>query len=181
MSSTATRPSELALPAQAFTALRDALHAQVGPDAAAAALRMAGFAAGESFFRILADAGDEDLGRLPAVRFWKQFARLFASRGWGQFSYTEPHPGVGSLEAADWVESRGEEGSGQPACHFTTGLLSSLLGKVAGAEVGVMEVECRGRGDARCRFLFGGTDAVYSVYERVAAGEPADSALQQIG
>jgi uncharacterized protein len=181
MAVTGTRSSELAIPVSAFTAMRTALNAEVGPDTAAAALRQAGFAAGESFFSILAQEGEEALQQLPAERFWQKFSALFSTRGWGQLKYSEAHPGVGSLEAADWAESRTEEPADRPSCHFTTGLLSSLLGKVAGAEVGVMEIECRGRGDARCRFLFGGTEAVFAVYERLARGDTADTALQQIG
>jgi bacteriochlorophyll 4-vinyl reductase len=181
MASTGTRTSELAIPAPAFVALRTALITHVGQDAAASALRMAGFAAGDAFYSILAESGEDELRRLSAERFWKRFATLFASRGWGQLGYSEAHPGVGSLAAADWAEGRNGEAADRPSCHFTTGLLSSLLGRVAGAEVGVMEVECRARGDARCRFLFGGTDAVYAVYERLAGGAAADAALQQIG
>jgi bacteriochlorophyll 4-vinyl reductase len=175
------RSSELAIPASAFAALRTALNAQVGPDAAASALRQAGFAAGDAFFSILAESDEDALRKLPAERFWAHFATLFRSRGWGQLSYSEAHPGVGSLETADWAESTTDEPAERPCCHFTTGLFSSLLGKVADAEVGVMEIECRGRGDTRCRFLFGGTAAVIAVYERLAQGDAADAALQQIG
>jgi hypothetical protein len=181
MALTGPRSPELAIPVPAFAALRDALNTHVGPDTAASALRMAGFAAGDPFFRILAEGDEEELQGIPAEQFWKRFSTLFASRGWGQLAFSEAHPGVGSLDASDWAESRSGHTVERPSCHFTTGLLSSLLGKVAGAEVGVMEVECRARGDARCRFLFGGTDAVFTVYERMAAGEPPDAALQQIG
>jgi bacteriochlorophyll 4-vinyl reductase len=174
------RSSELTIPVPAYNALREALQTEVGADAAASALRMAGFAAGDAFFRILAEPGEEQLRSLPAERFWQEFSRLFSGRGWGQLAYHEAHPGVGALHAADWAESRGVVAE-RPSCHFTTGLLSSLLGKVADAEVGVLEVECRGRGDARCHFLFGGADAVFAVYERLAAGDAPDSALQQIG
>jgi predicted hydrocarbon binding protein len=177
---TSTRVPELTLPAPALTALREALQQEVGADAAATALRMAGFAAGEAFFRILAEADEDRLRTLPADRFWKDFGRLFSSRGWGQLTYEEAHPGVGSLHAGDWAESR-EMQAERPSCHFTTGLLSSLLGRVSGADVSVLEVECRGRGDGRCRFLFGGADAVFAVYERLATGEAPEAALQQIG
>jgi hypothetical protein len=61
----------------------------------------------------------------------------------------------------------------QPSCHFTTGVLANILGRAADGEVAVLEVECRSRGDQRCRFLFGGADAVYSVY---VGSQPADLA-----
>jgi predicted hydrocarbon binding protein len=179
MASTASRHAELALPASALAALRDALAASLGPDAAAEALRAAGHAAGDAFFRILAAPRREPLAAVPAHRFWSQLALLFSTRGWGHLSYTEAHPGVGSLEAVDWAEAPSTGDA--PACHLTTGLLANLLGQVAGTQVAVLEVECRGRGDQRCRFLFGGAAAVYSVYERLRAGDTTDGALARIG
>jgi uncharacterized protein len=179
MGTTSNRTAELALPAAAFSAMRDALVATVGPEPAGDALRAAGHAAGDAFHEILSAKGD--LAGLPADRFWQRLGQLFASRGWGQLGYREAHPGVGALEAREWVEATPDGAAEQPACHFTTGLLANLLGRVAGADVAVLEVECRSRGDDRCRFLFGGADAVYAVYERLAAGESADAALQQIG
>lgn len=179
--STTTRPPEITLPVAAIAALRDALSSQLGPDAAADALRAAGFAAGDAFHRILGGTDGEELRTLGARQFWARLTLLFSSRGWGQLSYSEAHPGVGSLEATDWAEGRTEQGAERPSCHFTTGLLANLLGRVAGAEVGVLEVECRSRGDQRCRFLFGGTEAVYAVYNRIVEGDAADAALQRIG
>jgi predicted hydrocarbon binding protein len=169
------------MPVAAVAALRDALTSQLGDDAAADALRAAGFAAGDAFHRILNGGEADDLKQLSASRFWARLALLFSSRGWGQLTYSEAHPGVGSLEANDWAEGRTEQEAGRPSCHFTTGLLANLLGQIAGTEVGVLEVECRSRGDQRCRFLFGGTEAVYAVYNRIVEGDAPDSALQRIG
>jgi predicted hydrocarbon binding protein len=176
-----TRPHEIMLPVAALASLRDALSAHLGSDAAADALRAAGFAAGETFHRILSGGADEDLRQLNAARFWSRINLLFSSRGWGQLTFSEAHPGVGSLEASDWAEGRAGADADRPSCHFTTGLLASLLGQLAGAEVGVLEVECRSRGDQRCRFLFGGTEAVYAVYNRIVAGDAPDAALERIG
>ncbi|HSJ07107.1 MAG TPA: V4R domain-containing protein [Longimicrobiales bacterium] len=181
MTTGTTRTPEVALPVAALGAVMEALNAQLGPEAAADALRTAGYAAGDAFFRILAGSSPDELKTLPADRFWGRLGMLFSARGWGHFRYEQAHPGVGSLESADWVESRTDSVAEQPACHFTTGLLANLLGNVAGAEVGVIEVECRSRGDGRCRFLFGGTDAVYAVYHRMAEGESSDAALEGIG
>lgn len=180
MAPISNRQTEFALPGAALVALRQALVTSVGPDAAAEALRAAGHAAGDSFHRILASGDRDSVGSLSADRFWARLAQLFSARGWGSLSYSEAHPGVGSLQASDWVEAGGERNGGA-VCHFTTGLLANLLGQVADAEVAVLEVECRGRGDQQCRFLFGGADAVYAVYERLSAGEEPDTALAQIG
>jgi hypothetical protein len=41
---------------------------------------------------------------------------------------------------------------------------------MAGETVAVMEVECRSKGDARCRFLAGSPDSLASLYDRMAQG-----------
>ena len=178
---TSSRTPELALPVASLAAMRDSLVSSVGPEAAALALRQAGHAAGDALHRILSGGTPGSLTALPAEKFWAQLTRLFSSRGWGQLVYTQVHPGVGSLEAGDWAEVRADGSAGQPSCHFTTGVLANLLGQIADAEVAVLEAECRSRGDHRCRFLFGGADAVYAVYERIAAGDAPDAALARLG
>jgi predicted hydrocarbon binding protein len=182
MAANAHRPAEFTLPVSALAALREMLAAEVGTEAAAVALRAAGSAAGAELLRILGGPrGTAELEALPADQFWSRLSLLFSSRGWGQLGYTEAHPGVGSLESGDWAEADATAVADQPSCHLTTGLLAHVLGQLAGAEVAVLEVECRTRGDARCRFLFGGTDAVFGVYRQLADGASADAALQQIG
>jgi predicted hydrocarbon binding protein len=178
---TSQRTPELALPVASLSAMRDSLVSSVGPEAAALALRQAGHAAGDALYRILSGGDTADAASLSAERFWAQLARLFSSRGWGQLTYSQVHSGVGSLEAANWAEARIDAGAGQPSCHFTTGVLANLLGQIADAEVAVLEAECRSRGDHRCRFLFGGADAVFAVYERIAAGDEPDAALARLG
>jgi predicted hydrocarbon binding protein len=179
MAPTPNRHAELAIPAGSLTALRDALVASVGPEAAAEALRAAGHAAGDAFFRILAGGNGNDVRGLATRQFWARLSQLFSARGWGHLTYSEAHPGVGSLHTADWAEAAG--GGAGATCLVTTGMLANLLGQVAESEVAVLEVECRGRGDQQCRFLFGGSDAVYAVYDRLNAGDEPDSALAQIG
>jgi predicted hydrocarbon binding protein len=175
------RQQEIALPIAALAALRESLIAEVGPEAAANALRTAGYAAGDAFFRILSADEKHDVTTTAATDFWQRLGQLFAARGWGQLTYAEVHPGVGALTAPQWAEARTEVITDQPCCHVTTGLLANLLGRVAGSDVAVLESECLGRGDEHCRFLFGGADAVYALYERLSAGEPADEALSRIG
>lgn len=175
---------ELAFPVESLTALRNALEAQVGGDAAAQALRQAGYAAGDALFPLLAPGAQPDAGtgaaELPEPVFWRRVSELFAARGWGRLEFSAVHPGLGALEAADWVEADATDGSLRPSCHFTTGLLANLLGRAAGAEVGVLEVECRSRGDLACRFVFGGHDALELVYQALAHGQELDQALAQL-
>lgn len=180
MASTAARTPELALPIASLAALTDALIARVGADAAAQALRDAGHAAGDALHRVLAGPDGSDLAAIPADRFWQHLSRMFSSRGWGTVSFSQVHAGVGALDTTDWFEARPEAHAGAPCCHFTTGVLANLLGRVAGSDIAVMEVECRTRGDQRCRFLLGGADAVTTIYQRMAAGEHADAAIAQL-
>jgi predicted hydrocarbon binding protein len=186
MASIQTRPSELALPVRTLKALREALAAEVGEDSAARALRIAGAAAGEAMFRTFASTldvtGEEHdiragLTAVPEERFWGAVSAFFAARGWGRLSFVAVHEGVGALEAPDWIEANTENGSARPACFFTTGLLAGLLGRVTGEEVAVLEVECRSRGDARCRFLFGAPAALEALYANIATGQDVDSSL----
>jgi len=172
-----TRPHELALPIASLAALRNALIDAVGEDAAAAALRAAGHAAGDALHATLIATDGEDA---PADRFWQRMLQLFQSRGWGALRHEDAHPGVGALSSADWVEADSFAGAMRPSCFLTTGLLANLLGRIAGREVAVLEVECRSRGDARCRFLFGGAETLDAVYSHVAAGASTSDSLTRL-
>ncbi len=180
MPRSASTSPELALPVGSLSALRNALEAQIGGDAAAQALRQAGYAAGDALFPLLASDPDVVAGELPEAVFWRRVSELFAARGWGRLEFAPVNPALGALEAGDWVEADASEGTLRPSCHFTTGLLANLLGRAAGAEVGVLEIECRSRGDLSCRFLFGGHDALGVVYEALAHGQGLDQALAQL-
>lgn len=177
-------PPELAIPVASLAALRHALGQEVGADAAARALAAAGKAAGDALFSQLAPGNDQDgtpsVEGLSEATFWRRLSQLFSSRGWGTLSHSAAHSGVGALEAPDWVEADADARAGRPSCFFTTGVLANLLGNAAGAAVSVLEVECRSRGDARCRFLFGSAAALDALYERVGSGESADSALAEL-
>jgi len=172
---------ELAFPVDALSALRAALEIKVGGDAAAEALREAGHAAGDALFPLLAAGGSsESPGDLPEAVFWRRVADLFSARGWGHLQFEAIHAGLGVLEASDWVEANSSDGTLRPSCHFSTGLLANLLGRAAGDDVGVLEVECRSRGDLACRFLFGGREALDAVYQALLNGRELDQALAQL-
>ena len=140
---------------------------------------------GDAFFQILSSdgssaAGRDALAQLDATAFWRRFAQLFSSRGWGTLSHGDVHPGIAVLAAADWAEADAAATDSRPTCYFTTGLLANVLGKVAGSDVAVMEVECRSRGDAQCRFLFGSPEALRSVYDLLLSGNTAENAVAQL-
>lgn len=178
------KPPELAIPVASLAALRRALAGEVGADSAARGLSAAGHAAGDALFTQLALAPEPDSA--PAVNgmseaaFWRKLSQLLASRGWGTLSHTNLHEGIGALDAADWVEADPEAAASRPSCFFTTGMLANLLGNAAGGAVAVLEVECRSRGDARCRFLFGSSDALQTLYENVGSGASVDTALAEL-
>lgn len=174
----AGRPHELALPSAALGALRRALIAELGAERAAAVLRQAGHAAGDALFQSL--KGGEQLTQLASDDFWRRFNQLFSGRGWGSISHVPLHPGVGVLESADWGEADAASAR-RPSCFFSTGVLANLLGQVAGGDVAVLEVECRSRGDEKCRFLFGSPDALQAVYDRMVAGNAPADAVAQLG
>ena len=56
-------------------------------------------------------------------------------------------------------------------------MLADVLGRLAGEPTAVMEVECRSRGDVRCRFLAGSPETLGSLYERMAQGSTYGEAL----
>lgn len=179
MTAMTTRAAEMTVPVATFTELRTSLAQSVGADEAAEALRQAGYAAGDRLHRVLLQA-NRDAGVSTPV-FWHHVEALFASRGWGHLRFGRVHTGVGVLDAADWFEAEPGSDADSPTCHFTTGVLANLLGNTAGEPVAVLEVECRSRGDERCRFAFGGLNALSRVYEELASGGSLDSAVARLG
>jgi predicted hydrocarbon binding protein len=178
MTQPTARPQELALPVASLAALRRALARSVGADAAALALQEAGVAAGNAFHDLLLRVGDDiDAADWSEGVFWRRFGDLFERRGWGRVANETLHNGVGALDAFDWVESEPDSGASRPSCFFTAGLLANLLGRVCNDEVAVLEVECRSRGDARCRFLYGSPDVLELVYGRIRAGSAVDDSI----
>jgi hypothetical protein len=184
MNSTQPRPAELAIPVGSLTALRHALADEVGDDAAARALQVAGVAAGRAFFDTLAHAGtaggrtgDSDPATWTESAFWRLLGDLLGRRGWGRIQNSHAHVGVGAIDAFDWVEAEPDAGALRPSCFFTTGLLANLLGRVVGDDVAVLEVACRSRGDAHCRFLYGSPETLDVVFSRIRNGADIEETL----
>lgn len=185
MQKPAARPAELALPVTSLAALRSALESQVGADAAAQALRHSGHAAGDTLISQLAQTSDpaadrhEQLRNVTGDTFWRRLSQLFATRGWGTLAHDTPHPGIGSLESANWVEAV-PGSAARPSCFFTTGMLANLLGNAAGDDIAVLETECRSRGDEHCRFLFGSPVALDALYTRLRSGENVQDSISTL-
>jgi predicted hydrocarbon binding protein len=176
--STTSLNTDIRLPVASLGALRRALSEAVGADAAAAALQKAGYAAGDAVFQHLANtSGDAEVADLPLTEYFRQLGQIFRQLGWGELHHEAVHVGIGALETTDWFESHTVSGAERPSCFFTTGLLANLLGRTAGADVAVLQTECRSRGDDRCRFLFGSREALAAVYQHLVDGESVDASL----
>lgn len=175
MNPTATRhPSGLRIGRRVLHQLRAALERDTGLQASTY-LQEAGFAGGEELYAefaewLLATRGVEKPGELDVEFLSEVLSEFFADQGWGALTATPLGPAVLALDAADWAEAA-EDGRGEfPSCHLTCGLLADFLGRLSDGLVAVMEVECRSRGDARCRFLAGAPETLSAIYERMAQG-----------
>src|SRR5436190_1362848 len=86
--------------------------------------------------------------------------------------------GEGSYRGfAAWLRERA--GVDSPA-NLDAGLLAEMLSDFfasADDTVAVMEVECRSKGDARCRFLSAPPDVLDRVYQEMTAGRTYEEAL----
>jgi len=153
------------------------LHASLlsrAPDQAIAILQEAGYAAGEGLYR--AFAAENDPSDLDADLFAETLSEFLTSRGWGALTMSPVGTGALALDSSDWVEA--EPGTSQtPMCFFSAGMLADFLGRLSDEPVSVMEVECRSRGDERCRFLSATPDVLQRVYEAMTEGRTYEEAL----
>ncbi|MFI5235050.1 MAG: V4R domain-containing protein [Gemmatimonadales bacterium] len=182
-----TQPSLLAahqclgLGARALHTLRASLERDLGANAASY-LQEAGFVGGTDLYGAfrgwLADTtGVTDPGELDAAHLPGILTAFFGSLGWGSLDVTPLADAVLALDSFDWAEADPAAAAAYPSCHVTGGLLSAFLGHLGGGMTAVLEVECRSRGDRRCRFLAGAPDTMHSLYQRLAAGMTVEGAL----
>ena len=168
MADISLQPSSLvALSPAALHRLRDTAGAQV--------LQEAGYAAGESVYRSFARwlpgvAGVDDPGDLAASRLAEVLSRFFSSLGWGGVVVNQLSDAVVAVDSADWAEAQAGAGLQYPSCAFTSGLLADFMSRIGDAPLAVMEVECRSRGESRCRWLVGAPESLTALYEHMAQG-----------
>jgi predicted hydrocarbon binding protein len=161
--------------------LRASLERDTGLQAASY-LQEAGFAGGEALFSgfsaWLAEAyGIERPSDLDAQYLSEALWRFFAELGWGTLAVTALGGSSLAIDSPDWAEALADAKGEYPSCHLSCGLLADFLGRISEAPVAVMEVECRSRGDGRCRFLAGSPETLSMVYERMAQGMSYAEAL----
>jgi len=162
-----TAASLVALSPRALHALRDRAGAQP--------LQEAGYAAGEATFRAFSTwlphtAGVEQPSDLAAPRLAEILSQFFVSLGWGAVQITAIGQAAVAVDASAWAEASPEAQLQYPSCFFTAGLLADFLGRLAEAPLAVMEVECRSKGDARCRWLVGAPETLSALYEHMTQG-----------
>ena len=169
-------PSSLvALSPRALHALRDRAGAQ--------ALQEAGYAAGEATFRAfsawLPRAAGVDLpSDLAAPRLAEVLSQFFTSLGWGAVQVTAVGDAAIAVDATAWAEAAPDAQLQFPSCFFTAGLLADFMGRLADASLAVMEVECRSKGDARCRWLVGAPETLSALYKHMTQGADYRTVLQ---
>lgn len=163
-------------------AARRALLQQLG-DGAAACLQEIGFAAaGDVYARFESwlpeFAGVTSVADLDAAHLGDVLSAYFTELGWGQLTVEQLGSSGLALTSEAWAEAEPGAGSAYPSCFVTAGLLTEFLTRLAGGSaVSVMEIECRSRGDARCRFCAGSPETLEAAYNALSAGEDFEAAF----
>lgn len=161
-----------------------ALHASLlthTPEQAVAILQETGYGSGEALFQSFTawlpeGAGVDKPEDIDAANLSDVLSAFFEAHGWGHVTVAPLPGGALALDSADWAES--EPGTAAaPMCFLSAGLLADFLGRLTGEAVSVMEVECRSRGDARCRFLSALPETLQRIYEEMTQGKTYEEAL----
>jgi uncharacterized protein len=173
----------LALTRDTLTALRAALMRDTGA-AAAGYLQEAGYAGGQALFDAfrgwLATRGKGTPESMSVDAFQREATDFFRNAGWGSLALGTLEDAVATLDSKDWGEADPSVGAELPSCHVSAGMFADFFGRLADAPLAVMEVECRSRGDERCRFLLGSTEVMQRVYEGMAGGEEYANAVKAL-
>ncbi len=169
-----TTSSLVAVSPRALHALRDRAGAQ--------ALQEAGYAAGDAtyaaFAKWLAGAASVDHPRdLAAPKMAEVLTRFFSTLGWGAVSVSPLADSAFAVDSSDWAEAQADAQLQYPGCYFTSGMLADFMSRIADATLAVMEVECRSRGDAHCRWLVGSPDTLTALYQHMAQGADYQNVL----
>jgi predicted hydrocarbon binding protein len=167
----------------ALVALRGILFRDAGTNAAAY-LQEAGYAGGNALYGAFttwnAARGGTAPEALPASEFGQRATEFFAELGWGAVSVGTLHDSVMTVDSPNWAEADPAAAMQYPGCYLSSGLLADFFGRVAGAPLAVMEVECRSMGYERCRFLLGSAETMQHVYNDMTQGKTYDVSLQEM-
>jgi predicted hydrocarbon binding protein len=179
------KPIGVRLGRRAIHQLRASLERDTGLQAAAY-LQEAGFAGGEELFagfsEWLSEKHDVDNpSDLDMKLLGEVLGDFFTEQGWGRMDVQPLGAAVLALDSPEWAEAMDERSTEFPSCHLSCGLLADFLGRISQDVVAVMEVECRSRGEARCRFLAGSPETLGAVYDSMAQGTGYKEAIGVIG
>jgi hypothetical protein len=151
------------------------------PDHAVNVLQETGYASGEGVYQAFCAwlPGATGVARpedIDTAHFNGVLTDFFRARGWGTV-VVQPVGGAAlAVDSSDWAEA--EPGSAEmPMCFFSAGMLADFLTRLSGEPVAVMEVECRSKNDARCRFLSAAPETLQQVYEQMTQGRTYEDAL----
>jgi predicted hydrocarbon binding protein len=154
------------------------LHASLAahaPDQLVTILQEAGYAAGQGLYQAFTAANNP--AELDADLLPETLSEFFRTGGWGSVTIAPVGTGALAIDSADWAEA--EPGTAQtPMCFFSAGMIADFLGRISDETIAVMEVECRSKGDARCRFLSATPDVLDRVYNDMTAGRTYEEALR---
>jgi predicted hydrocarbon binding protein len=161
--------------------LRQSLETVLG-DQAAALLQEVGFSSGADVYAEFAmwlnvETDVMDPREVDAEHLGGLLSRFFAEAGWGELALERMGAATMCMTAKGWAESSPQGEGDLPSCHLTTGILASMLGKLADDVVAVMEVDCRTRGDDACRFLIGAPETLQVVFEGMSQGTDYEELL----
>jgi len=167
--------ADIPLTPSSLVALSPTVLHRLRDTAGAQALQQAGYAGGEAAYRSFAAwlpgvAGVDDPGELAAARLTDVLGRFFSTLGWGAVSVSHLSDAVLAVDSADWAEAQPAVNLQYPSCSFTSGFLADFFTRLGDAPLAVMEVECRSRGEARCRWLVGAPESLNALYEHLAQG-----------
>jgi predicted hydrocarbon binding protein len=166
----------VAIGSKALRTLRDSLARDLGSEAGVTRLQEVGYTAGEELYRSFRTwlptyAEVEEPSELDATTLSEVLSAFFGGLGWGTVRIDRVGTRGLTVVSTDWAESP-PAGEGQGSCFFSTGLLACFFTSLAdGTPLAVMEMQCRGQGDAECRFLVGSPDTLTAVYDAMSRGE----------
>jgi hypothetical protein len=146
---------------------------------AGGALRDAGYRAGgallPAFAAWLAVRGEPSPEQLPEERLGPYLSGYLEELGWGHLTMGPAGGALLQVRIHAWAEAPGAEG--RPV---TTGLLAGVLGAVADAPLGVLELpppRTGAPGDGR--FLVGAAAVLQRIHAALVRGDGVEAALAQ--
>lgn len=168
-----TKSGMVGVPRETLVTMRSALFRDLGPDAAGY-LQEAGYAGGETLYRMFARWMDgRGLGTpeaLPTMEFGRRASEFFRDLGWGSIELGTMREAIATIDTLNWAEADPSAQLEYPGCHLTTGLFADFFSRLADNPLAVMEVECRSMGSTRCRFLLGSGEVMQQLYDEMARG-----------